>query len=108
MLAQPHARAVLVAEADGRFAIDGSQVSGEVAWVPAERADLLLILGSEGAIAVREGIAVTEVRGSGLRAAGGCAIALDGAPIVARYAAPSAQREHWRALAYTPRRSCSA
>ena len=70
--------------------------------MPAERADLLLILGSEGAIAVREGIAVTDVRGSGLRAAGGCAIALDRAPIVARYAgAERTARALARARLYT-------
>jgi len=102
LLAQPHARAVLVTEADGRFAFDGGRVTGELAWVPAERADLLVILGPEGAVAVREGIEVEAVHGSGLRAAGGCSLVLERAPIAARYVgAAAAARALARARLYT-------
>jgi alkylation response protein AidB-like acyl-CoA dehydrogenase len=90
VLAQPHARAVLVTEADGRFSIDAAQVTGEVAWVPADRADLLVILGPEGAVAVRDGIEVEAVLGSGLRAAGGCTLALNQAKVAARLAGAEA------------------
>lgn len=85
LLAQPGARALLVTEADARFAIGAEHVSGEIAWLPAERADLLLILGRDGAVAVREGLEVGRVLGSGLRAAGGVALSLKRAPIAARH-----------------------
>jgi alkylation response protein AidB-like acyl-CoA dehydrogenase len=85
LLSQPGARALLVTASDGRFAIEAQHVTGELAWVPAERVDLLVVLGDAGAVVVREGIEVTPVHGAGLRAAGGCALSLQRAKIAARY-----------------------
>jgi alkylation response protein AidB-like acyl-CoA dehydrogenase len=88
LLEQPGARALLVTAADmsnGRFAIDAQYVTGELAWAPAERVDLLVVLGDAGAIVVRDGLEVAPVHGAGLRAAGGCALSLQRAKIAARY-----------------------
>jgi alkylation response protein AidB-like acyl-CoA dehydrogenase len=78
-------RALLVAEADAELAI-GKRVSGRVPWVPADRCDLLVVLGAEGAVVIREGIEVdSSLRGSGLRASGASELRLEGAPIVAEW-----------------------
>jgi alkylation response protein AidB-like acyl-CoA dehydrogenase len=78
------ARALLVAECDAQLEI-GERVSGSVPWVPSDRCDLLVVLGREGAVAVREGVTLAPLRGSGLRAAGASELRLEGAPIVARW-----------------------
>jgi len=78
------ARAVLVAECDARLDV-GDTLSGTVPWVPADRVDLVVVLGAEGAVAVREGIRCEPLRGSGLRAAGACELHLDAAPVAARW-----------------------
>jgi len=96
LLAQPDARAVLVSTDDARFAIEPQRISGELAWVPANRVDLLVVLDHDAAVVVREGIEVAPVLGTGLRAAGGCALSLRGASIAARYQGAAAAR---RALA---------
>ena len=69
MLQAEGARAVLIDGAEGQLEIGGT-VTGRVPWVPAERVDLLVVLGDDEAIAVREGIALAALRGAGLRAAG--------------------------------------
>jgi alkylation response protein AidB-like acyl-CoA dehydrogenase len=77
------ARAVLVVDPDdGLRAADG-RLSGTVPWVPADRVDLLAVLGRAGLALVREGITATPVPGSGLRAAGAAQLVLDGAPVLA-------------------------
>jgi alkylation response protein AidB-like acyl-CoA dehydrogenase len=102
LLEQPGARALLVSEADGRFAIEAQYVTGELAWAPAERVDLLVVLGAAGAVVVRDGIAVAKVHGAGLRAAGGCALTLQRAKVAARYEdAPAAARALARARLHT-------
>jgi alkylation response protein AidB-like acyl-CoA dehydrogenase len=78
------ARAVLVSERDAELTID-SGVSGCVPWVPADRVDLLVLLRGDDVIVVREGLEASELRGSGLRAAGASELRLDSAPIAARY-----------------------
>lgn len=89
LLGAEGSRAVLVASCDARLEI-GTRVAGHVPWVPADRVDLLLVLGPEGAVAIREGIERQELRGSGLRAAGASELHLDGAPIAARWNDPEA------------------
>lgn len=79
------ARAVLVTTADASLDITNASVTGFVPWVPADDADLLVILSADGALAVREGIQSTPVRGSGLRAAGAAELRLEAAPIAGRW-----------------------
>jgi len=78
------ARAVLVDDADADLEF-GNAVSGCVPWVPSDRVDLLVITHGDEVFVVREGIELTELRGSGLRAAGASELRLDAAPIAARY-----------------------
>jgi len=77
------ARAVLVCEADAALSEAGGRVLGSVPWVPADRIDLLVILGVERVLLVRDGIERTPLRGAGLRAAGASELRLDGARVVA-------------------------
>jgi len=84
LLAAEGARALLVCEAEADLEI-GNAVSGHVSWVPAARVDLLVIQRGDEVLVVRDGIALTELRGSGLRAAGASELRLDAAPILARW-----------------------
>ena len=77
-------RALLVAEQDASLAI-GKRVSGHVPWVPSDRVDLLVVLTHDGALALRDGIEIKTLRGSGLRAAGASELQLESAPIVAQW-----------------------
>lgn len=79
------ARAILVAASDAELEIGADSVSGVVPWVPADRVDLLVVLDSEGAVAVQSGVETEPLPGAGLRAAGASALRLHGAPIVARW-----------------------
>jgi alkylation response protein AidB-like acyl-CoA dehydrogenase len=91
------ARAVLVDERDARLEI-GATVSGKVPWVPADRVDLVVVLREDGALAIRGGIALEPLRGSGLRAAGASELRLDRAAPVARWSdARAASRARARA-----------
>jgi alkylation response protein AidB-like acyl-CoA dehydrogenase len=95
------ARAVLVASADARLEVGAGQVSGQVPWVPADHVDLLVVLEPEGAFAVREGIAVEPLRGSGLRAAGAAELHLEASPVAFRSSdAAAAGRARARARLY--------
>jgi alkylation response protein AidB-like acyl-CoA dehydrogenase len=101
LLEVPRARAVLITRRDAQLDIGEHDISGDVAWVPAARVDLLLLLDQEGVIAVREGIEVEPVPGAGLRAAGASALRLRNAKIVARVRDPlRAQRALARARLY--------
>lgn len=85
LLERPGARAVLGVDLDGRLRVEGERASGALAWVPADRVDLLVVLTREGAFAVSEGLALEPVRGAGLRAAGAAALTLDSAPVRAAW-----------------------
>lgn len=94
LLEQEGSRAVLVCECDADLEI-GDCVSGSVPWVPADRADLVVVLRAGGAVAIREGITAEPLRGSGLRAAGACELRLDAAPVVAQWQDPSGAARAW-------------
>jgi len=84
LLSQPQARALVVTSADGAFEFSDTSVSGTVAWVPADRVDVLVVLHDQGASVVCGGIALQRVPGSGLRAAGASALLLRDLPIAWR------------------------
>jgi alkylation response protein AidB-like acyl-CoA dehydrogenase len=101
LLEREGARALLITGGDAELQIDGSSASGRVPWVPADRVDLLVILDSGGAVAIREGIQTERLRGSGLRAAGASELRLDSAPIAGRWRdPPGAARALARARLY--------
>jgi alkylation response protein AidB-like acyl-CoA dehydrogenase len=82
------ARALLVTTSDAALEV-GAHVSGRVPWVPADRIDLLVLLGAEEVIVVREGVVARQLRGAGLRAAGASELQLESAPIAARWSDPA-------------------
>ncbi len=84
LLAVEGSRALLVAEADAELSL-GDRVSGRVPWVPADRVDLLVVLQRDGAFAVRDGIELQKLPGSGLRAAGASELVLADAPVETRW-----------------------
>jgi alkylation response protein AidB-like acyl-CoA dehydrogenase len=93
LLAAPGARAVLVWDLDHTFECRDDRLWGEVPWVPADRADLGVVLRDREILVVRDGLALERLRGSGLRAAGASALRFEAARIVARRAdAPAAVR----------------
>ena len=91
----PSARAVLVA-GEGALAIDADRLTGEVPWVPADAPSQVVVLTSEAAHVVTDGISATPLRGAGLRAAGASALRFDAAPIAQSLPSPDGAR---RALA---------
>jgi alkylation response protein AidB-like acyl-CoA dehydrogenase len=87
----PGARALLVTSAQ-TLPVPGSALTLSVPWVPADRADLVVVLSPEGACAVRDGIGLEKLRGAGLRAAGASALELADAPVAALWRDPSGAR----------------
>ena len=77
----PGARACLVFDHRGALQLSGERLSGTLPWLPTGRVDLLAVLTRDRLLLVRDGIEVSEVPGSGLRAAGGSALRLDAAPV---------------------------
>ncbi len=101
LLSQSGARAALAWRPDLTLPTEGEVVSLTLPWYPADRVDLLLVLGPAGAFAVREGIETSALRGSGLRAAGAVAVELRRAPVAAAWQNPEgAQRALARARLY--------
>jgi alkylation response protein AidB-like acyl-CoA dehydrogenase len=95
------ARAALIVAGDCVLDIADDAISGDVAWLPASRVDLLVVLQQEGALLVRDGITVESVKGAGLRAAGACSLRMRRAPIAARFPGANAvQRALARARLY--------
>ncbi len=87
------ARALLVAACDARLdglRDGGERVSGVVPWVPSDRCDLLVVLDEHGAVALRDGVSLEPLRGSGLRAAGASELHCESAPVLARWHDPAA------------------
>jgi alkylation response protein AidB-like acyl-CoA dehydrogenase len=77
LLEQPAARAVLVHETGSSLEIVGTSVTGEIPWVPADRADLVVGLGLQGAW-LTMGAKMAPINGMGLRAAGASRMSIDG------------------------------
>ena len=77
-------RAAFAVDLAGAIRVASGRADGELPWVPADRADLLVVLGRNGACAVRgdAGVEWETLRGAGLRAAGAAAVRLAGAPVV--------------------------
>ena len=98
-------RAVLVwngAHTRARLRVAGDRVTGTVPWVPADEVGCLVVLDERGAFVVREGIALQELRGAGLRAAGAAEVTLDSAPVCASWSdGAAAARALARARLYT-------
>jgi len=102
LLGRTGARAVLAWDGAEQVRIDDRHVSGQIAWVPADRIDLLVLLRPDGAWAIEEGIAREELRGAGLRAAGASCLRLDSAPVSYAWPDPAgARRALARARLYT-------
>ncbi len=100
LLREPGARALLVAS--GGLRIEHDRLDGDVPWVPADRADLLVVLDDEQIVVAGDGVELEPVRGSGLRAAGASSLKLRGVPVRARKIDPEATtrvRAHARAQA---------
>jgi len=101
LLAQPGARAVLLCAGDHALRVEGERVSGRAPWLPSDRADLVVVLGEAGAVAIRTGFELRSVRGAGLRAAGASELVAAGAPVVAAWSgADAAARALARARLY--------
>jgi alkylation response protein AidB-like acyl-CoA dehydrogenase len=87
-LAPPGARAAFADAATDRVEIRGDRLDASLAWLPADRVDVVVALLGDELLLVRDGIETTPLRGAGLRAAGACALHLEGAPIATRHTRP--------------------
>jgi alkylation response protein AidB-like acyl-CoA dehydrogenase len=97
LLETPGSRGVLVWEpATARTGCAEGRISAEIPWVPADRVDLLVLLGESESCVVRDRITLESIKGAGLRAAGASALRLDAAPVVATFSGATPAR---RALA---------
>jgi alkylation response protein AidB-like acyl-CoA dehydrogenase len=83
-------RAALAVDLEGRVRTVAGRAEGALPWLPADRVDLLVVLGREGACAIREGLEREELRGAGLRAAGASSVCFSGAPLCAAWRDPAA------------------
>ena len=99
LLTNADARALLLIGKDASLQLNGERISLRAAYVPAERAELLVVLTDDQALVVRDGLELEPVRGAGLRAAGAAALSLRDAPIAARLAQPGDLDAPARALA---------
>lgn len=79
-LAAPGARAVLVCGEEADVRAEGDRIRADVPWVPADRADVVVVLDGDRAWTVCEGIEMAPVPGAGLRAAGASRLRLEAAP----------------------------
>jgi alkylation response protein AidB-like acyl-CoA dehydrogenase len=84
VLDAPDGRALLVSSREASLQLSGDTLSGRIPYVPADRVELLVVLASDHAWVVREGLELDKVRGAGLRAAGGGELRLYQAPVAAR------------------------
>ena len=89
VLDAPGARIALVIEDTDRDVAVGGRISGRCAWVPTDRADLVVGLGPTSAWVLESGATLEPVRGAALHAAGASRIAFDG-PIAAAWSEPKA------------------
>jgi alkylation response protein AidB-like acyl-CoA dehydrogenase len=84
-------RAALAVDLSGAVTVAGGRATGDLPWLPADRADLVVILGRSGACAVRgDAVEWEPLRGLGLRAAGAASVRLAGAPVAFEATDPAA------------------
>ncbi len=101
LLERDGARAVLAYDGDGRIRIEGDRAWGTIDWLPSDRVDLLVVLQPQGVGVATGEFALEAIRGAALRAAGACALRLDGTPLVRRVEdAAGASRALCRARLY--------
>jgi alkylation response protein AidB-like acyl-CoA dehydrogenase len=89
ILTSPERRVALVLEDDCTIELTNGHIKAMLPWIPSERADLVVGLGSDRAWAVESGIAFHPLRGGGLRAAGAAELRLDG-PLAATWSSRDA------------------
>jgi alkylation response protein AidB-like acyl-CoA dehydrogenase len=101
VLETPEGRALLATDPGGAVHVHADRAEGELAWLPADRVDLLVVLRADDALVIREGFELEPVRGSGLRAAGASALRMSGARVAAHFAdAHAVRRARARARLY--------
>ncbi len=81
-------RALLIGPGDATIEIGPDGVTLEAPWVPAERVGAAVVLAGDEALLVTERLALTPVRGAGLRAAGAARLSAVAAPVAGRWASP--------------------
>lgn len=84
-LEDPAFYAQLVVVPDDSCSFDGDSLSINIPWVPTKKVDLVVLLNCKGACVIREGIEISTLRGSGLRAASAVEISLKNAPIAMQW-----------------------
>ena len=88
LLDKPEARVLLIWD-DTDQARTGSGYRTTIPWVPASKADMVVVLDSQGASLIDQGFVLNPVKGSGLRAAGAAELVLgdasNPAPIKVRW-----------------------
>ena len=92
LLETPGARGCLAVDGAGAVRIRSGRAEGALAWLPADRVDLLVVLREHDALVIRTGFELEPLRGAGLRAAGASAVRLSSARIDARFPDPAAVR----------------
>ena len=90
LAALPGARAWLVFDPHGQLQLQGDRISGNIAWWPADRIDLLAVLTRDSLLLVTDGLVLEALPGSGLRTAGASALQLTAAPVEAHWHDPAA------------------
>lgn len=93
------ARALLLSDHDATFELNGERLTLHSDYVPAERADLVVVLTANGAIVVRDELELAPLRGAGLRAAGGAVLVAYSSQIAGLYQTPDDPYAAARALA---------
>jgi alkylation response protein AidB-like acyl-CoA dehydrogenase len=77
-------RGAVIEDIEQRFRLSNSGISGEHAWVPADRLGLLVVLQEERALVISGGIDPLPISCCGLEAAGGAQLVLRDHPVAAR------------------------
>lgn len=88
---RPHgARGVAFEDVEERCAVRDGRIDGEHPWVPADRADVVVVFQGERAYVVEDGFTLTPIGACGLDAAGASRVVLTNAPVAAVVEYPSA------------------
>ena len=96
-----NARCAFVSEQDANLHLHSGTMTGSAPWVPAEQVERVVVLCEQQALYIESGFEARPLRGAGLRAAGGCELHFEHAPIAARFGdAESCARARARARCY--------